>query len=187
MVAQNSFREDLYYRINVFSLTLPPLRERKESIPYLISLFVAQNCENLNKEMLEFSNEAKFALISYDYPGNIRELRNIIEHAAVVNDGGTILFEDLPEYLQKYIEEKYLNHKRLAIEYNNAQSAAAQKPEETNSEDVFCIDTLLSIDEAETAYIKFVLEKCKNNYSQAAKILGISRSTIWRKLNNERS
>jgi two-component system nitrogen regulation response regulator GlnG len=192
MIADNLFREDLYYRINVFTITLPPLRERKESVPYLISLFTHQQCEKLNKKTVEFSNEAKFALMSYDYPGNIRELRNIIEHAAVINETGIISFEDLPEYLQKFIEEKYLNHKNPEIEYKDIPLIAIKKDDysekkasEKNDEDVFCINSLLTLNEAETAYIKFVLKKCNNSYSKAAKVLGISRSTIWRKLNNE--
>jgi transcriptional regulator with PAS, ATPase and Fis domain len=192
MIEENLFREDLYYRINVFTITLPPLRERKESISYLTSLFIHQQCEKLKKNAFEFSNEAKFALMSYDYPGNIRELRNIIEHAAVVSETGVISFEDLPEYLQKFIEEKYLNHKSLAIEYKDValietktSEISSKKTGANDDADVFCVRSLITLDEAETAYIKFVLKKCKNNYSKAAKILGISRSTIWRKLNDE--
>jgi len=192
MIEDNLFREDLFYRINVFSITLPPLRERKESVPYLISLFMHQQCEKLKKSAFDFSNEAKFALMSYDYPGNIRELRNIVEHAAVVSETGTISFDDLPEYLQKFIEEKYLNHKSLAIEYKDVPLVEVKRAESTDKKAddagggaVFCIKSLTTLSDAETAYIKFVLKTCKNNYSKAAKILGISRSTIWRKLNYE--
>jgi transcriptional regulator with PAS, ATPase and Fis domain len=190
MIEENTFREDLYYRINVFSITLPPLRERKESIPYLISLFIAQQGEKLKKDLSEFSNEAQFALISYDYPGNIRELRNIIEHAAIVSEKSEILFEDLPDYLQKFISEKYLNQKNLAIEYNDIPLIDMQKTkqdEKSDDEELFSISSTSTLNEVETAYIKFILKKCKNNYSKAVKTLGISRSTIWRKLNYEHS
>jgi two-component system nitrogen regulation response regulator GlnG len=191
-ISKNNFREDLYYRLNVFSITLPPLRERKESISYLTSLFIQQQAEMLSKDFNEFSKEAQFALMSYDYPGNIRELRNIVEHAAVVNEKGIILFEDLPEYLQRFIEEKYLNHKSLAISHNDIEMISVKSVEKKEDADdnilgdgAFYIDSLKTLSEVETTYIKFVLKKCKNNYSKAGKILEISRSTIWRKLNNE--
>ena len=193
-IAENRFREDLYYRLNVFTLTLPPLRERKGSVPYLISLFIQQQAEKLGKLFSEFSNEAQFALISYDYPGNIRELRNIIEHAAVVCESGVIEFGDLPEYLQKYIEVKFLNQKNPEIEYSEIPLITVKSAENpvapteiSNEEDIFSVNSLMTISEVESAYIKFVLKKCKNNYSKASKILGISRSTIWRKLNSEGS
>ena len=192
LIEEEKFREDLYYRLNVFSITLPPLRERKESIPYLITLFTQQQAEALGKQFREFSTEAQFALAAYDYPGNIRELKNIIEHAAVVNEKGVIIFDDLPEYLQKEIEKKYLDKKGL-IEYNddsleylqNFENERAKKSEEDGDEEVFSVNSQLPLSEVESAYIKFVLKKCKNNYSKAVKILGISRSTIWRKLSNE--
>lgn len=194
-ISENRFREDLYYRLNVFSITLPPLRERKGSIPYLISLFVEQQSATLNKKFNKFSKEAQFALVSYDYPGNIRELKNIIEHAAVVSENGVLDFDDLPEYLQKYIEEKYLNQKNPEIEHAKVPMIALEKTENSEvpaedfikipNEDEFSVNSLVTINELESAYIKFVLKKCNNNYSKASKVLGISRSTIWRKLNNE--
>ena len=192
LIEEEKFREDLYYRINVFTVTLPPLRERKESIPYLITLFTEQQAEKLGKQFREFSNDAQFALVAYDYPGNIRELKNIIEHAAVISEDGEISFDDLPEYLQKEIEKKYLD-KRGLIEYKgesleylqNFETERAKKLEEDEKNEAFSVSAALSLSDVETAYIKFVLKKCKNNYSKAVKILGISRSTIWRKLNNE--
>lgn len=194
-IDNNLFREDLYYRLNVFSITLPPLRERKGSIPYLISLFIQQQAEKLNKNFQEFSNEAQFALMSYDYPGNIRELKNIIEYAAVVNDNGVVDFCDLPDYLQKYMEEKYLHHKNPEIEYAKIPMISLEQAEnfseeketvpEIKNEEQFCVNSLMTLAEVESLYIKFVLKKHKNNYSKASRILGISRSTIWRKLNNE--
>ncbi|MCL2845819.1 MAG: sigma 54-interacting transcriptional regulator [Chitinivibrionia bacterium] len=196
LIEEEKFREDLYYRLNVFSITLPPLRERKDSIPYLITLFIEQQAQVLNKRFSGFSNDAQFAFVAYDYPGNIRELKNIIEHAAVVNENGIILFEDLPEYLQKDIEKKYLDKKGL-IEYNDEPLDYLPKFEnehnknteenQTGDGDEFCVNSTLTLSDVETAYIKFVLKKCKNNYTKAVKILGISRSTIWRKLSNEYS
>ncbi|MCL1946907.1 MAG: sigma-54 dependent transcriptional regulator [Chitinivibrionia bacterium] len=199
LIKEEKFREDLYYRLNVCSITLPPLRERKESIPYLITLFIQQQAEKLKKNFIEFSTDATFALMSYDYPGNIRELRNIIEHAAVMNEKGVILFEDLPEYLQKDIKKKF--HQKGLIEYMDEPHVIAQKAETTKIEivesdkndenindendEIFSINATATLNDLETAYIKFVLKKCKNNYSKAVKILGISRSTIWRKLNDE--
>ena len=103
---EGRFREDLYYRLNTFHLQLPPLRERKPVIPNLIRYFILKNKESQGKEIHDLDPAALYALTKYPYPGNIRELENIMEHAIVLSEGGIIKLEDLPEYVQVEAREK---------------------------------------------------------------------------------
>ena len=103
---EGRFREDLYYRLNTFHLQLPPLRERKPVIPNLIRYFILKNKEAQGKDIHDLEPAALYALSKYPYPGNIRELENIMEHAIVLSEGGIIKLEDLPEYVQVEAREK---------------------------------------------------------------------------------
>jgi transcriptional regulator with GAF, ATPase, and Fis domain len=89
-VAAGRFRSDLYYRLNVFPIVVPPLRERPEDIPPLVWAFVKQNEKKLNKQVDRISHLSMEALKRYPWPGNARELRNIVEHAMITSDGGTL-------------------------------------------------------------------------------------------------
>ena len=103
---EGRFREDLYYRLNTFHLELPPLRDRKPVIPNLIRYFILKNKEAQGKEIRDIEPAALYALTKYPYPGNIRELENIVEHAIVLSEGGVIKLEDLPEEVQMEAREK---------------------------------------------------------------------------------
>lgn len=103
---EGRFREDLYYRLNTFHLQLPPLRDRKPVIPNLIRYFILKNKEAQGKDIHDLEPAALYALSKYPYPGNIRELENIMEHAIVLSEGGIIKLEDLPEYVQVEAREK---------------------------------------------------------------------------------
>ena len=103
---EGRFREDLYYRLNTFHLQLPPLRERKPVIPNLIRYFILKSKEAQGKEIHDLEPAALYALSKYPYPGNIRELENIVEHAIVLSEGGVIKLEDLPEEVQVEAREK---------------------------------------------------------------------------------
>ena len=103
---EGRFREDLYYRLNTFHLQLPPLRDRKPVIPNLIRYFILKNKEAQGKDIHDLEPAALYALTKYPYPGNIRELENIMEHAIVLSEGGVIKLEDLPEYVQVEAREK---------------------------------------------------------------------------------
>ncbi len=151
-VKEGHFREDLYYRISVFPVTLPPLRERKEDIPLLITHFIDKFNRETGKSINNIAPQAMKIFMNYFYPGNIRELRNIIEHTFVCSRGNTILTEHLPKELV-YTEE------RLEI-----------APEGS------------SLNRVEKEWILSVLEKSMWRYQEAAKRLGISRTTLWRKL-----
>jgi len=95
-IAENRFRKDLYYRLNVISIHVPPLRERKEDIPLLAKASVRKCCLELNKEEKNIASSAMKLLVDYDWPGNVRELENVIERAIVIGTGEEILAEDLP-------------------------------------------------------------------------------------------
>jgi DNA-binding NtrC family response regulator len=167
LVTEKKFREDLFYRINVFCLHLPPLRARKETIPNLIKLFIHKNNEILGKNVLRLSPAAEAILLNYDYPGNIRQLENIIEHAMVLAEGSEITEKELPDFLFK---------DRLLLD----APKSVLKPQEKELE--FKDEEILPLQEIEKNYILRVLEAKKYNYSETAKKLKISRSTLWRKI-----
>jgi DNA-binding NtrC family response regulator len=95
-IKENQFREDLYYRLNVISIRVPPLRERKEDIPMLVDAFIRRNCLELNREPVKTTPSALKLLMDYDWPGNVRELENVIERALVIGREDAIVVEDLP-------------------------------------------------------------------------------------------
>jgi transcriptional regulator with PAS, ATPase and Fis domain len=159
---QGAFREDLFFRLNVFYLHLPPLRERKETIPNLVSLFVHRFNQLFDKNVSKFSKAAEHLIDSYDYPGNIRELENIIEHAVVMAEGEEITEKDLPEFMFR---------NRLLI-------TGPERQDSQNTSE----HTVATLADIEREHIKFVLGLTDNNYTEAAKKLGISRSTLWRKI-----
>ena len=154
LVHQGKFREDLYYRLKVIYLYVPPLRERKEDIPLLTSYFIEKFSKEYNRRIKGVSPNAMKILLEYDYPGNIRELENIIERAVIVCSGNYIEDYDLPTEI--------LNFKRN-ITGENPKSFSVVK-------------------ESEIERIKRVLRETNGNRSLAAKILGIHRTTLWRKI-----
>jgi DNA-binding NtrC family response regulator len=162
LVAEKKFREDLFYRVNIFTLHLPPLRDRKETIPNLIRVFVHRYNQLFNKAINQLSKSAEAVLANYDYPGNVRELENIVEHAVVLADGSEITERDLPEFMFR----------------NRLLLSAPQK----QSESMLPSDRIATLAEVEKSHIAHVLALTDNNYTEASKKLGISRSTLWRKI-----
>jgi two-component system response regulator HydG len=154
LVAGGRFREDLYYRLKVFTLTLPPLRERRDDIVPLVRMFAGR----LGVAELKLSTRARTLLERYAWPGNVRELGNVVEHAVAYARGGMIEAGHLPEEL--------------------GAVPAASSPGEVR---------LRSLDEVEREHIAHVLKSCDNSQEQAARVLGISRSTLWRKLSQRRA
>ncbi|HHW43414.1 MAG TPA: sigma 54-interacting transcriptional regulator [Desulfotomaculum sp.] len=152
MVAEGCFRQDLYYRINVFNITLPSLAERREDIPLLVEHFI-QKLSLLQGKVIEgISPEAMALIMGHDFPGNIRELQNAIEHAFILCRGGLILPEHLPAYLQKGNEEK-------------GRPAGG-----------------LTMAEMEERVLREALVRHKGNRTRAARELGINKTTLWRKM-----
>jgi transcriptional regulator with PAS, ATPase and Fis domain len=139
-VKEGQFRADLYYRLNVVAINLPPLRERKEDIPVLSQYFLRKHCVAIRRNITGISEEARKKLEAYDWPGNVRELANVIERAVVLGGGATVTLEDLPGRIaagwttpapeaQSYREgvnsaRKELIFKALATTHGNRSAAA---------------------------------------------------------------
>ncbi|MDR0826458.1 MAG: sigma-54 dependent transcriptional regulator [Desulfovibrio sp.] len=160
-VAAGRFREDLYYRLNVVALEVPPLRERKEDIPLLAAHFAALYALKNKKEVKGFTPESMESLIRYSWPGNVRELENTIERAVVLMMGEQISKRELPDSIRAFAEEKELE----------AAALEAESPE-----------LPASLEELERLAIRRALDRSKGNKSEAAKLLGISRKTLHMKL-----
>jgi two-component system, NtrC family, response regulator HydG len=159
------FREDLYYRLNVFQIDLPPLRERREDIPILALYFLTRYAHRLGKELHEFSPEAQAVLLRYDYPGNVRELENAVQRAATLADGPQVEARDLPPWM--------LQTGRLLAERAGEPAS-------------FLPDQDMTLEELERRHVAHTLERHHHNMSRTAKALGISRATLWRKLKRDR-
>ncbi len=155
-VKAKRFREDLYYRLNVIELKLPPLRERREDIPLLVDAFLKKCGETRGKAVKGVGEAALAMLIDYTWPGNVRELENVIERAVTLSRGEKISPDDLPSTVQGARGDR-----RVLDE-------AAEKT--------------LPLHEIEKEYIKKILEKTGGNKYQAAHALGIDRKTLYRKL-----
>jgi len=164
-VQKRHFRSDLYYRLCVLAIHIPPLRERKEDIPDLCQYFINKLAPFFNPEIADSEIEK---LMNYDWPGNVRELRNIIERSIILHKG-TILRPS-----------EFLNHNLFVVQ------DSPQKKTETPSGDGFLESIehkkLLNLKEVEKKYIRHVLSKMSANHTKTAKILGISRSTLMRKI-----
>ncbi len=155
-VTAKRFREDLYYRLNVIEIRLPPLRERKEDIPLLCNMLLHKTANGMGKLATGIAESALGLLIDYQWPGNVRELENVIERAVVLAPGNIVTVEALPAAIREAKGERQL------IEEGSERS--------------------LSMEEVERMYIKRILEKTRGNKLQAAQILGIDRKTLYRKL-----
>jgi DNA-binding NtrC family response regulator len=153
-VAKGTFREDLFYRLSVVPIHLPPLRERKDDISLLVEHFLQKYNKKAKKTVVEISERAIKALKDYDWPGNIRELENTIERAVVLSKGNGIDIEDI------------VYHGITAA--SSVFSSAGEK--------------FLPLEEMEKEYIQAVLKDQHGNKSRAAKMLGIDRKTLWAKV-----
>jgi transcriptional regulator with PAS, ATPase and Fis domain len=158
MVEAGTFREDLFYRLNVISIEIPPLRKRKEDILLLSHAFISELNKQNGTSIIGWDPVVEQALMEYDWPGNVRELRNVFERAMVFAENGMISLEDLPDYLLKKIGMS------IFLEEENEN----------------CDKTLL--EKAEEMAIKVALKKSDGNKSKACKLLGISRSVLYDKL-----
>lgn len=154
MVEEGNFREDLLYRINMITIAIPPLRKRKEDIPRLAQHFLARFCNAYKKDLI-FSPEAFEALERYEWPGNVRQLRNTIERSVILSEGEVILAEHLGSVFSD------------PVEGGPAGTGALLKRE---------------VEKTERRMYEQVLLNCNNNKSQAMKELGVSRRTFYKKL-----
>lgn len=151
-VREGKFREDLYYRLNIFRIEVPPLRQRRDDIPLLVQEFLTKY-EQHGKKM-QTSPEVMRFFIDYQWPGNIRELENVIERCVYLSDDGILRIKDLPDDMLS----------------------------DMGTERGFIFGKEKSLDEFGRQYIKYVLDRCGGNKKKAAEILGINRKTIHRRL-----
>ncbi|MCU7835419.1 MAG: sigma-54 dependent transcriptional regulator [gamma proteobacterium symbiont of Taylorina sp.] len=153
-LAEGRFRQDLFYRLNVIQIHLPPLSERKNDVPILAYHFLKKHTQDLNKNVEDFAPEVLDILIQYGFPGNIRELENLIERAIVLSTENKITLAQLPNSLTE-------------------NSVSVMR---------FNKNKLPTLDEQAIKYVKWVLDKCGGNRTKAAEILGIDRVSLWRKI-----
>ncbi len=152
-IKKGNFREDLFYRLNVIHIQVPPLRERKSDLPLLMASFLEEFNQENSKNVRGFSAKAKSAMMKYDWPGNIRELRNCVESAVVLCSGDEISVDDLPPNVSKISAEEFIS-----------------------------VPFGITMDEAEKIIIAQNLAANKNNKSKTADVLGIGRKTLQRKI-----
>lgn len=150
----NEFRKDLYYRLSTFTIDLPALRDKKDDIDLLTTHFVKTNCEKLNKNQLRVSREFMDALKNYSWPGNIRELKNVIERAVILAEGDELTIDTLPN------------------EFLNASSSSGSA----------MVNDFVDLRTVEKNHILKILNRAEGNKSEAAKMLDIGLATLYRKL-----
>ena len=158
-VKDGRFREDLYFRLNVVNLAIPPLSQRKGDIPLLAQHFLLKYASRMKKPVTRIAGEVMALLVDYPFPGNVRELENLIERGTAMAQGDTIEVAHLPEFLQK---RSNFDFRKIA-------------------------GRLPTLEEQEQTYISRVLDEVQGNQTAAAQILGINRASLWRKLKARRN
>jgi DNA-binding NtrC family response regulator len=156
-VAGRAFREDLYFRLNVVTIRIPPLRDRMDALPKLISYFLNRFSTRFSKPVRSLDPQAEALLGNYPYPGNVRELESIVAHAVIMSDSDVITARDLPDQV------RFGTSAHLALPN-------------------YADDSIPSLREMEERLIRGSLERLEGNQTEVAKRLGVSRSTLWRKM-----
>jgi transcriptional regulator with PAS, ATPase and Fis domain len=158
-IAEKNFREDLYYRLNVIPIELPPMRKRKEDIPILVNFFLDKHkVKALEKNIKGISKEAMQALLNYHFPGNVRELENAVEYAIAFTSGPVVQKDDLPKYI---LEDKKLSEEARSIPIMPLREAKAQ---------------------FEKSLIMAALIESGGNISEASRLLNIHRQNLQQKI-----
>lgn len=178
-VKKGNFREDLFYRLNVVNISIPPLRQRKEDILLLANYFLKKFCTQNNKKIFRLEKKVEQALINYSWPGNVRELENLMERLSILCDNETVTLEDLPS--------KILNN---SIYRDNTKIKSTVFEEFTYP----TLDTLKKLnmnlkqllEEIENRLIVEALEKSKGVKNRAAQLLGLKRTTLIEKLKKKK-
>jgi DNA-binding NtrC family response regulator len=160
LVSEGKFRDDLFYRLSVVTVHLPPLRERREDIPLLIGAFIRQCSDDNGKPVREITQEAVNVLMAYDWPGNVRELRNAVEQMVVLSRGERLSVRDVPAPIRAGAD---------------LTKIAVVRP-----------GTTMTVEEAERQLIVQALKETNGNRTRAANRIGMSRRTLHRKLKTYR-
>ena len=159
MVKNGTFRQDLYFRLNVVTLHIPPLAERKDDIPLLMHHFLQRYSAQMRKNVTGIADDVVGVLTNHDFPGNVRELENIIERGVALCNGDTVEMAQLSDELRETIKPVF-------------RKKDGEMP---------------TLEDHEMAYIRWVLDELGGNQSLAAQTLGINRSSLWRKLKTSRT
>ncbi len=182
-VSEGGFREDLYYRLNVFPIQVPPLRERLDDIAPLVDHFLAVFASSEHKDVHGIDERAMALLRDFDWPGNVRQLENMIYRAIVLTDGNHLTVDDFPQLVQTAAPES------LAGATRQAAAATAYDPvlsaERISGETVAALDTggqIRTLDEIKAEVIALALDHYRGQMSEVARRLGIGRSTLYRKV-----
>jgi transcriptional regulator with PAS, ATPase and Fis domain len=163
-IRQGRFREDLYYRLAVFEIAIPPLRERSEDVLALAESFLEELCEKMGRPCAGISRDARDWLLAYPWPGNVRELRNAIERAILLCEGGLITRDHLPAAVGRPEQA------RPAAAGGAADPEAPLPPGGVD------------LDEIERAYIEKALERTRGNKAKASRLLGLTRAQLYSRL-----
>jgi transcriptional regulator with GAF, ATPase, and Fis domain len=169
MVAARDFREDLYYRLSVIPITIPPLRERREDIPMLVHTFLTRFNADKRNSVKGFSRDALDILCNYDWPGNVRELENLVERLVILKGSGVIVPDDLPE---KFLSGKLPSQSPVL---NTSMILDDELPE-----DGICLNS--AVEAFENNYIMQALARSGGNKKEAALLLNLKRTTLIEKL-----
>ena len=164
-VEEGNFREDLFYRLQVIPIVMPPLRERRSDIPLLTSHFLEKHNRKRSGRPARIAEEAMVHLWEYDWPGNVRELENLLERLVILSEDGLIGVEHLPPSMRSFISEKKI-------------------PRPTLGEDGLDLNT--AVEEFENRLIEEALRRTKGNKQAAARLLGLKRTTLVAKLRRRR-
>lgn len=164
-VEKAAFREDLFYRLQVIPIHLPPLRARRSDIPTLVRHFLEKNNRKYGREV-QIAEETLVYLWEYDWPGNVRELENLLERLVVLNETNVLTPDDLPPYIRSFISEKKLPH-----------------PQTTNGD----VDLRQVLEQFESRLIEEALRRSNGNKSVAAQMLGLKRTTLVAKLRKKKN
>ncbi|MGE1040045.1 sigma 54-interacting transcriptional regulator [Bacillus wiedmannii] len=167
MVQSGEFREDLYYRLNVFEIDIPPLRERKEDMIHITEFLIKKLNGELGSNVISLDERVRDLFMEHDWPGNIRELENVLERAMNVIEGMIIQVHHLPAYLRKKDLEEELIHEIFTMGHENHEMSYLLKAE---------------VESAEKRAITRALEKTVGNVKEAAELLGIHRASLYRKI-----
>ena len=164
-VERGLFREDLYYRLEVIPVNLPPLRERRSDIPLLVRHFLGRHNKKRPETDVTITEEAMVHLWEYDWPGNVRELENLLERLVILSEDAAIRVESLPPNVRSFISEKKI-------------------PKPVMSEDG--LDLTNAVEQFENGLIDEALRRTKGNKQAAARLLGLKRTTLVAKLRRRR-
>ena len=176
-VSEGAFREDFYYRIRVFSIAVPPLRERREDIPLLCDAFIRKLNRSTGRRIKRLSHEATHCFMDYCWPGNVRELENAIEHAFVTCHHDCIERDDLPYEIRSAYQREIECRDRLPSTTAGQTGAA-----DTGASRQFAVSSAPAATPLTRDTLVDMLQACHGNKSEAARRLGINRTTVWRKM-----